>query len=146
MNNRIEKRIAEVRDEIARLEAKQALYRRVIGPQAAALVTEWRATLNAAEHNFMLTTRRRVEEKRVPTLDLNGSGIEAFFCRDLFEERLAELAYFAVGNQAMHEYDRFSDGYVPVGPELAARRAELEALNTQRDALGATDEPQATTH
>lgn len=123
----LERHIATLQEELKKLEDRQELYRKVVGPHARRLMQTWQSSLQREESNFISLMRNQHEDKKVSYLDLSSTGAVWYFNKESIKDELPALAFEVVGTQALREHNQ-SDAYYRVVPRIIEIRAELEEL------------------
>lgn len=117
-----------LKEELKKLEARQALYRRVIAGPAQRLIYAWTQDFNNQEKRFIRLLTEQYEDKKAQYIDLSSLGALWHFNKDAISDQLPALAFAVAGPSAMHESCRDAGGYYPVVPRIIEIRAELEEL------------------
>lgn len=121
-------RIHLLKEELKKLEARQELYRKVIGGPAKQLIYTWTQDFNNQEKRFIKLLTEQYEDKKAQYIDLSSGGALWHFNKDVISEQLPALAFAVAGHTVMSERCKDAGGYYPVVPRILAIRAELEEL------------------
>jgi len=122
-----ERTIQALTETLKELEARQELYRRVVGPKARVLLHNWKSFLAREERSFIDQNIHLLQDRKPPYLDLASIGGVLFFNRKAIEEALPALAFAVAGPDAMKQY-KPEETYYPVVPRMIEIREELERL------------------